>query len=84
MGDEKMALRIQATDTKILALLPFIEFQILFKFHKQQELINSKLTSSAEIHGVANGVVAVDAERHQDVRRRIRDENLLILIFSAE
>jgi hypothetical protein len=33
---------------------------------------------------VANGIVAVDAESHQDVRRRIRDENLLILIFSAE
>jgi hypothetical protein len=45
---------------------------------------NCKLTSSAEIHGVANGIVAVDAESHQDVRRRIRDENLLILIFSAE
>lgn len=42
------------------------------------------LTSSAEVHWVADCVVPVDAERHQDVRRRVRDQNLLILIFSAK
>jgi hypothetical protein len=71
MGDEKMALRIQATDTKILALLPFLIFHFKFSSNSinKQELIHCKLTSSAEIHGVADGVVAVNAERHQDVRR---------------
>ena len=41
-----------------------------------------KLTSSAEIHWMADCVVSVDAERHQDVRRRIRDQNLIFFFFN--
>ena len=40
-----------------------------------------KLTSSAEIHWMADCVVSVDAERHQDVRRRIRDQNLIFFFL---
>jgi hypothetical protein len=45
--------------------------------NKQTNKQKEKLTSSAEIHWMADGVVSVDAERHQDVRRRIRDQNLI-------
>jgi hypothetical protein len=53
--------------------LPDMRIETTKQTNKQKE----KLTSSAEIHWMADGVVSVDAERHQDVRRRIRDQNLI-------
>jgi hypothetical protein len=38
--------------------------------------MKTKLTSSTKVHWATDGVVAVDAERHQDVRRRVRHKHL--------
>lgn len=44
-------------------------------FFRVAEQLNG-LTTSGEIHGMGNGVVSVDAERHQDIRWRVRDHTL--------
>jgi hypothetical protein len=49
--------------------MPFHGPMIIIITKHEQEEKKLALTSSAEVHRMTDGVVAVDAERHQDVRR---------------